>query len=97
MQLGELDVTVARARGHAPRDVPRRSAHRHPDKIAIVDGDVVLSFADFENLVDRAAAALGDNGFRAVRVEAVVAAVVLRDGVDLGTNGSVKRAGCKIR
>ncbi|WP_055403673.1 MULTISPECIES: acyl-CoA synthetase [unclassified Mycobacterium] len=65
MQLGELDVSVARARGHALGDIPRRSARRHPDKIAIVDGDVVLSFADFENLVDRAAAALGDNGFRA--------------------------------
>lgn len=65
MQLGELDVTVARARGHALGDIPRRSARRHPDKIAIVDGDVVLSFADFENRVDRAAAALGDNGFSA--------------------------------
>ncbi|OBH98661.1 acyl-CoA synthetase [Mycobacterium sp. E2733] len=65
MQLGDLDVTVARARSHALGDIPRRSARSHPDKTAIVDGDVVLSFAELENLVDRAAAALGDNGFRA--------------------------------
>ena len=35
-----------------------------PDKIAIVDGDVVLTFAEFDHLVDRAAAALSDKGFQ---------------------------------
>jgi fatty-acyl-CoA synthase len=63
MQPG-LDTVVARARSHSLGDIPRRSARRQPDKIAIIDGDVVLTFAEFESLVDRAAAALDDNGFR---------------------------------
>ncbi|WP_425312060.1 AMP-binding protein, partial [Mycobacterium asiaticum] len=29
----------------------------------MIDGDTVLTFAEFEHLVDRAAAALHDNGF----------------------------------
>ena len=56
---------IARARCHTLGDIPRRSARRQPDKTAIIDGDVVLTFAEFENLVDRAAAALHDNGLRA--------------------------------
>jgi fatty-acyl-CoA synthase len=60
----ELDAVVAQARSHALGDIPRRSAHRQPDKIAILDGDVVLTFAEFDDLVDRAAAALDDHGFR---------------------------------
>ncbi|WP_425436170.1 acyl-CoA synthetase [Mycobacterium terramassiliense] len=59
----DLDAVVARARSHGLGDTPRRSARRHPDKTAVIDGDVVLSFAEFDNLVDRAAAALHDNGF----------------------------------
>ncbi|WP_445165505.1 acyl-CoA synthetase [Mycolicibacterium sp. Dal123E01] len=51
------------ARGHGLGDIPRRSARRYPNKIAIVDGDVTLTFAEFDELVDRAAAALGDSGF----------------------------------
>lgn len=58
-----LDSVIAQARSHSFGDIPRRSARRHPDKTAIVDGDVVLTFAEFEHLVDRAAAALQDNGF----------------------------------
>lgn len=50
-------------RSHSLGDIPRRSARRHPDKTAIVDGDVTLTFAEFDELVDRAAAALRDNGF----------------------------------
>ncbi|MCV7229526.1 acyl-CoA synthetase [Mycolicibacterium komossense] len=60
----DLDALIARARSHSLGDVPRRSARRQPDKIAIIDGDVVLTFAEFDQLVDRAAAALHDNGFR---------------------------------
>jgi fatty-acyl-CoA synthase len=59
-----LDTIVARARSQSLGDIPRRSARKQPDKIAIIDGDVVLTFAEFEHLVDRAAAALQDNGFR---------------------------------
>lgn len=50
-------------RSHSLADIPRRSARRCPDKAAIVDGDVTLTFAEFDELVDRAAAALRDNGF----------------------------------
>jgi fatty-acyl-CoA synthase len=60
----ELDTVIARARSQALGDIPRRSARRQPGKTAIIDGDTVLTFAEFEKLVDRAAAALHDNGFR---------------------------------
>ena len=50
-------------RSHTLGDIPRRSARRYPDKIAIIDGDVTLTFAEFDELVDRAAAALLDKGF----------------------------------
>ncbi|MCV6974554.1 acyl-CoA synthetase [Mycobacterium bourgelatii] len=54
---------IAQARSQSLGDIPRRSAHRQPDKTAIIDGNVVLSFAEFEHLVGRAAAALHDKGF----------------------------------
>ncbi|ORW97731.1 acyl-CoA synthetase [Mycobacterium sp. IEC1808] len=63
MRSHDLDAIIARARSHGLGDIPRRSARRHPDKTAVIDGDVVLSFAEFDNLVDRAAAALHNNGF----------------------------------
>ncbi|MGX9792478.1 acyl-CoA synthetase [Mycobacterium sp. MMS18-G62] len=50
-------------RSHSLSDIPRRSARRYPDKVAIIDGDLTLTFAEFDELVDRAAAALHDNGF----------------------------------
>ncbi|TFV57851.1 acyl-CoA synthetase [Mycobacterium sp. PS03-16] len=59
----DTDDVIARARSHSLGDIPRRSARKHPEKTAIVDGDVVLTFAEFDRLVDRAAAALRDNGF----------------------------------
>jgi len=59
----QLDAVVTQARSHTLGDIPRRSARKQPDKVAIIDGDVTLTFAEFENLVDRAAAALHDNGF----------------------------------
>jgi fatty-acyl-CoA synthase len=58
-----LDPVIAQARGHALGDIPRRPALRQPDKTAIIDSDVALTFAEFDNLVGRAAAALLDNGF----------------------------------
>ncbi|UNB55105.1 acyl-CoA synthetase [Mycolicibacterium sp. YH-1] len=60
-----LDDLVASARNHSLGDIPRRSARRYPDKVAIIDGDVEMTFAEFDSLVDRAAAALSDNGFGA--------------------------------
>jgi fatty-acyl-CoA synthase len=60
----ELDAVIEQARSHTLGDIPRRSARKHPDKTAIIDGDVVLTFSEFEHLVDRAAAALDEHGFR---------------------------------
>ncbi len=64
MHHDDLGAVIARARSHSLADIPRRSARKQPDKTAIIDGDVVLSFADFDRTVDRAAAALRDNGLR---------------------------------
>jgi fatty-acyl-CoA synthase len=58
------DAALARVRSHTVGDIPRRSARRQPDKVAIIDGSVSLTFAEFDELVDRAAAALHDNDFR---------------------------------
>lgn len=62
MHSDDLAAVIARARSHSLADIPRRSARRQPDKTAIIDGDVVLSFADFDAAVDRAAAALHEHG-----------------------------------
>ncbi len=64
MDSDDLDTVIARARSHSLADIPRRSARKQPNKTAIVDGDVTLSFAEFDDLVDRATAALCDNGLR---------------------------------
>jgi fatty-acyl-CoA synthase len=48
---------------HSLGDIPRRTARRYPDKVAIIDGDLTLTFAEFDELVDRAAAALRDNDY----------------------------------
>ncbi|CAJ1510996.1 acyl-CoA synthetase [[Mycobacterium] burgundiense] len=61
--MTDLDALLASTRSHALGDIPRRSARKQPDKVAIIDGEVSLTFAEFEHLVDRAAAALRDNGF----------------------------------
>ncbi|MGE2734678.1 acyl-CoA synthetase [Mycolicibacterium vaccae] len=61
--MDDLHDVLATARSHALGDIPRRPARKHPDKLAIVDGEVNLTFAEFEHLVDRTAAALADNGF----------------------------------
>ncbi|MBP3085885.1 acyl-CoA synthetase [Mycolicibacterium fortuitum] len=62
MHSDDLAAVIARARSHSLADIPRRSARKQPDKTAIIDGDVALSFAEFDHLVDRAAAALHENG-----------------------------------
>ncbi|PQD97527.1 acyl-CoA synthetase [Mycobacterium sp. EPG1] len=66
MQSAELAAVVARARSHSIGDIPRRSARRQPDKTAIIDeaNGVKLTFAEFDRLVDRAAASLADKGFQ---------------------------------
>ncbi|PPJ14419.1 acyl-CoA synthetase [Nocardia nova] len=58
------DPTIRQARSHALGDIPRRSALRCPDKIALVHRDTSLTFAEFDRLVDRAAACFWDQGLR---------------------------------
>lgn len=50
------------ARQHALGDVPRRTAQRVPDKLALVDGKTRLSFAELDAAVDRAAASIAAAG-----------------------------------
>ncbi|MBB6628554.1 AMP-binding protein [Nocardioides sp. KIGAM211] len=56
------DARVQQARQHALGDLPRRTARRFPDKPAVIDGDVTLTFAGLDAAVDRAAAAIADAG-----------------------------------
>ncbi|MCC3269220.1 fatty acyl-CoA synthetase [Arthrobacter gengyunqii] len=53
---------LALSRSQSLGDLPRRSALRFPERTAVVDGDVRLSFADFERAVGAAAAALQAHG-----------------------------------
>ena len=58
----ELQDLVQRARSQSIGDLPRRTARRHPDKTAIVDGGTVLTFADLDRVVDGTAAAMAEAG-----------------------------------
>lgn len=60
----DLAARIARIRSQGVGDIPRRSARRHPDKTAIIDGSTSLTFAELDDFVNRAVAALWDNGFR---------------------------------
>ena len=53
---------LARIRSQSIGDIPRRTARRLPDKVALIDGERSLTFAEFDALVDRAAAALHAHG-----------------------------------
>ncbi len=53
---------IATARSHSIGDIPRRTAARLPDKTAIVDGGVRLTFAEFDAVIDRTVAALSAAG-----------------------------------
>lgn len=59
-----VEPLVVRARQQTLGDLPRRSALRFPDKEAVIDGDVRLTFAEFDERVDRVAAALADAGMK---------------------------------
>jgi len=56
---------VARARRQGLADLPARSARRHPDRTAVVDGGVRLTYARFDELIDRVAGALAAAGLTA--------------------------------
>ena len=56
---------VDQARQHALGDLPRRTAARVPDRLAITDGDTRLTYAELDALVDRTAAAIQASGLTA--------------------------------
>ncbi|WP_448628380.1 acyl-CoA synthetase [Geodermatophilus sp. URMC 64] len=56
-------AAIERARQHALGDLLHRTARRYPDKLAVVAGDLRVSYAEFDAAVNRAAHALADHGF----------------------------------
>jgi fatty-acyl-CoA synthase len=60
----DTTAAVARARQHAVGDLLRRTALRHPDKLAVVYGDDRYTFGEFDAAVNRAAGALAARGLR---------------------------------
>jgi fatty-acyl-CoA synthase len=55
-------ATVARARQHSVGDLLHRSAARYPGKLAVVAGDLRVSYAEFDAAVNRTAHALAGHG-----------------------------------
>ena len=55
-------AAIARARRHAVGDLLHRTARRYPDKLAVVAGDLRVTYAEFDAAVNRAAHALADRG-----------------------------------
>jgi fatty-acyl-CoA synthase len=53
---------VARARQHSVGDLLHRSGARYPGKLAVVAGDLRVSYAEFDAAVNRTAHALADRG-----------------------------------
>ena len=53
---------VARARQHSAGDLLHRSAARYPGKLAVVAGDLRVSYAEFDAAVNRTAHALAARG-----------------------------------
>ena len=62
--VDDVTTLVARARSHALGDLPRRTALRLPHKIGLVDGDVRLTYAELDAVIDRTAAALSGQGLQ---------------------------------
>lgn len=57
-------AAISAAREHSIGALLHRSARRSPDKTAIIDGGVTLTFAEFNSAANRCANALGARGLR---------------------------------
>ena len=55
-----VTADITRARQHAVGDLLHRTARRYPDKLAVVDGDLRVTYDEFDLAVNRAAHALAD-------------------------------------
>src|SRR3954466_1902241 len=53
---------TAHARQHGVGDLLHRTARRYPDKLAVVAGDLRVSYAEFDDAVNRCANALAARG-----------------------------------
>jgi len=60
----ERSDPVAAARSQALGDLLRRTAARHPDRLALVDGSLRWSYADLDRAVNRTARAYATRGVR---------------------------------
>ncbi|MHA6785989.1 fatty acyl-CoA synthetase [Pseudonocardia saturnea] len=58
----DTQAAIARARQHSVGDLLRRTALRYPDKLAVVDGERRVTFAEFDAAANRAAHALTERG-----------------------------------
>ena len=58
----ETTAGIERARRHSVGDLLHRTAQRSPGKLAVVAGDLRVTFAEFDAAVNRAAHALTDRG-----------------------------------
>jgi fatty-acyl-CoA synthase len=56
----ETTGLVTRVRRNSVADLLRRTAARHPEKLGVVDGPRRMTFAEFDQAVDRCAAALAE-------------------------------------
>ena len=59
---GGTAAVVTRARRHSVGDLLHRTARRHPDKLAVVAGELRVTYAEFDAAVNRCAHALTDRG-----------------------------------
>jgi fatty-acyl-CoA synthase len=55
-------AAIARARQHGVGDLLHRTARRYPDKLAVVAGDLRVTYAEFDAAVNRCARALAERG-----------------------------------
>src|SRR5215470_13596544 len=58
----QTTAALARSRQHSLADLLHRSAARHPGKLAVVAGDLRVTYADFDVAVNRTAHALAGRG-----------------------------------
>jgi fatty-acyl-CoA synthase len=63
MFTADTAAAISRARRHSAGDLLHRTARRAPDKLAVVAGDLRVTYAEFDTAVNRAANALAVRGF----------------------------------
>ena len=62
--MSNLSNTVQQARNYHISDIPKRSAQRHPHKLALVDGNTRLTYQQLHDQVEQLAAYLLQMGLK---------------------------------